>query len=126
MEHITLGYGDSHYHRVILSTRAYAPPRKRSSMKRLTATPGVTDGAPISTADRGPAQGPAVWKTAMAGGAGSVIEYYDFSPYANLAIYISAAFLSRSDPGTALLETLAVFGSGFLMRPVGALFFGWL
>lgn len=95
-------------------------------MKRLTATPGVTDGAPISTADRGPAQGPAVWKTAMAGGAGSVIEYYDFSLYANLAIYISAAFLSRSDPGTALLETLAVFGSGFLMRPVGALFFGWL
>lgn len=96
-------------------------------MKRLTGTADVAmDGAPISNGDRRPAQRPAVWRTAIAGGAGSVIEYYDFSLYANLAIYISAAFLSRSDPGTALLDTLAVFGSGFLMRPVGALFFGWL
>lgn len=96
-------------------------------MKRLTETPDVAmDGAPVSTVDRRPARKPAVWRTALAGGAGSVIEYYDFSLYANLAIYISAAFLSRSDPGTALLDTLAVFGSGFLMRPVGALFFGWL
>ncbi|WP_433874499.1 MFS transporter [Sinomonas atrocyanea] len=96
-------------------------------MKRLTETPDLsTEGARISTTDRGPARKRAVWKTAIAGGAGSVIEYYDFSLYANLAIYLSAAFLSRSDPGTALLDTLAVFGSGFLMRPVGALFFGWL
>ncbi|WP_171042367.1 MFS transporter [Sinomonas gamaensis] len=91
-------------------------------MKRLIQMPDApsrADGVPTN-------QSSAVWKTAIAGGAGSVIEYYDFSLYANLAIYISAAFLSRSDPGTALLDTLAVFGSGFLMRPVGALFFGWL
>lgn len=98
-------------------------------MKRSATNPDATTGAAVRTAQPGPAERtrrPAVWKVAVAGGAGSVIEYYDFSLYANLAIYISAAFLSRSDPGTALLDTLAVFGSGFLMRPAGALFFGWL
>ncbi|MEZ2390287.1 MFS transporter [bacterium RCC_150] len=98
-------------------------------MKRLIPKPEVVGDGTTLRRDGLSTQGtrkPAVWKTAIAGGAGSVIEYYDFSLYANLAIYISAAFLSRSDPGTALLDTLAVFGSGFLMRPVGALFFGWL
>ena len=97
-------------------------------MKRPAENPSVsTDIAVARGAGTEPAaRGRAIWKTSIAGGAGSVIEYYDFSLYANLAIYISAAFLSRSDPGTALLDTLAVFGSGFLMRPVGALFFGWL
>lgn len=100
------------------------------SMKRSILNPdSPTGGARAAAAERGAGAEPprpAAWKVAVAGGAGSVIEYYDFSLYANLAIYISAAFLSRSDPGTALLDTLAVFGSGFLMRPVGALFFGWL
>lgn len=98
---------------------------KRADAKLHASPDGALGPVPNEhTAARKPK--PTVWKTAVAGGAGSVIEYYDFSLYANLAIYISAAFLSRSDPGTALLETLAVFGSGFLMRPVGALFFGWL
>lgn len=99
-------------------------------MKRLIPKPEASgDGA--SLPGEGPsstpgARKPAIWRTAIAGGAGSVIEYYDFSLYANLAIYLAAVFLARTDPGTAILDTLAVFGSGFLMRPVGALFFGWL
>ncbi len=100
------------------------------SMKRSILNPdSPTGGARAAAAEHGAGAEPprpAAWKVAVAGGAGSLIEYYDFSLYANLAIYISAAFLSRSDPGTALLDTLAVFGSGFLMRPIGALFFGWL
>ncbi|MCH6468660.1 MFS transporter [Sinomonas terrae] len=96
---------------------------KRPEAQPRAATPAAPTPSPTPVPD---APGRTVWRTALAGGAGSVIEYYDFSLYANLAIYISAAFLSRTDPGAALLDTLAVFGSGFLMRPVGALFFGWL
>lgn len=96
-------------------------------MKKSAEKPSASPAAVVQEAVAAPpVRSRTVWKTAIAGGAGSVIEYYDFSLYANLAIYISAAFLSRSDPSTALLDTLAVFGSGFLMRPVGALFFGWL
>ena len=99
-------------------------------MKRLIPnSQALRDGTPLDSRDPAPASataGRAVWRAAIAGGSGSVIEYYDFSLYANLAIYIASAFLSHSDPSTALLDTLAVFGSGFLMRPVGALFFGWL
>lgn len=85
-----------------------------------------TDRSAADNPARGLRTPSAVWKTALAGGAGSIIEYYDFSLYANLAIFVSAAFLSRADPATALLDTLAVFGSGFLLRPVGAVFFGRL
>ncbi|WP_180345665.1 MFS transporter [Brevibacterium sediminis] len=67
-----------------------------------------------------------VWKTALTGGAGSLLEYYDYSLFATLAIFVAAALMPQSDPTIALLATLAVFGSGFLMRPIGALFFGWL
>lgn len=92
-------------------------------MKRSVRQP---DDSPAETAARGSRTPATVWKTALAGGAGSVIEYYDFSLYANLAIFVSAAFLSRADPAIAILDTLAVFGSGFLLRPVGAIFFGRL
>lgn len=67
-----------------------------------------------------------VWKTSLAGGAGSLLEYYDYSLYATLAIFVSATLMPQGDPQVALLSTFAVFGTGFLMRPLGALFFGWL
>ncbi|MCU4295861.1 MFS transporter [Brevibacterium permense] len=67
-----------------------------------------------------------VWKTALAGGAGSLLEYYDYSLYAALAVFISSELMPASDPQVALLATLAVFGTGFFMRPLGALYFGWL
>jgi MHS family proline/betaine transporter-like MFS transporter len=57
---------------------------------------------------------------------GSVLEWYDFTIYGALAIYISLNFFPASDPGAGLLATFALFGVGFLFRPLGAFVIGWI
>ncbi|MGW1682364.1 MFS transporter [Saccharopolyspora sp. NPDC002376] len=57
---------------------------------------------------------------------GTFIEYYDFSVYGYVAATLSVVFFPSDDPTVGLLNTLLVFGSAFLVRPLGALFFGWL
>ena len=60
----------------------------------------------------------------MAVVAGSALEFYDFIAYAFFALQISRTFFPPSDPETSLLFTLATFGVGFLMRPLGAAVLG--
>ena len=55
---------------------------------------------------------------------GNVMEWYDFTVYGFLAIAISVNFFPGSDPNVALLSTFAVFGVGFVARPVGAFVMG--
>ncbi|WP_250574593.1 MFS transporter [Nonomuraea sediminis] len=55
---------------------------------------------------------------------GTTLEWYDFSVYAALATWIAAAFFPADNPGVSLLSALAVFGVGFLLRPLGAVVFG--
>src|ERR1700720_4003010 len=62
--------------------------------------------------------------TAAAGG--NVIEWYDFYIFGSLATILSVKFFEKSHPVTALLSTIALFTAGFLVRPLGALLFGWL
>ncbi|MCK1967183.1 MFS transporter [Franconibacter sp. IITDAS19] len=57
-------------------------------------------------------------------GVGHFIEWFDFGLYGTLAAIIASNFFASSDPTVALLKSFAVFGSGFLMRPLGGLFFG--
>ena len=57
---------------------------------------------------------------------GTFIEYYDFSIYGYVAATIAMVFFPKADPMVNLLNTLAVFGLAFLIRPVGAWFFGHL
>ncbi len=57
---------------------------------------------------------------------GTAIEYYDFSVYGYVAATLATVFFPSEDPTVALLNTLLVFGSAFLVRPLGAMFFGWL
>jgi MHS family proline/betaine transporter-like MFS transporter len=59
-----------------------------------------------------------------AGTIGNVLEWYDFGVYGYLVPTISALFFPASDPINALLLTFAVFGVGFVMRPVGSIVFG--
>jgi MHS family proline/betaine transporter-like MFS transporter len=66
------------------------------------------------------------WRSAIAAGLGSAIEYYDFQLYAVLAVSISPLFFPNQSPETALLSTLLIFGGAFVVRPVGGMFFGWL
>jgi len=66
------------------------------------------------------------WRSAIAAGLGSAIEYYDFQLYAVLAVSISPLFFPNQSPETALLSTLLIFGGAFVVRPLGGIFFGWL
>jgi len=58
--------------------------------------------------------------------AANVLEYYDFAVYGYLAGYIGRTFFPSKDPITSLLASLAVFGAGFLARPVGGIVLGRL
>ncbi len=57
---------------------------------------------------------------------GTFIEYYDFSIYGYVAATLAMVFFPKADPMANLLNTLAIFGLAFIIRPVGAWFFGYL
>jgi MFS family permease len=57
---------------------------------------------------------------------GALLEWYDFYIYAALAVYFSALFFPPGNESAAFLASLATFGAGFLVRPIGALLFGRL
>lgn len=65
-------------------------------------------------------------RAALAGGVGTLIEYYDFSVYGFLAVTIAPLFFPNSDSTASMLAALAVFASGYVVRPLGGVFFGWL
>lgn len=65
-------------------------------------------------------------KAILAGTVGNVLEWYDFAIYAFLVPTISKLFFAAQTPSVAVLLTLAVFGSGFVARPLGAVVFGHL
>jgi len=65
-------------------------------------------------------------RVVLAAAVGNVIEWYDFYIFGSLAAILSVQFFEKSHPVAALLSTVALFSVGFLIRPLGALIFGWL
>jgi len=63
-------------------------------------------------------------KVAIAACFGTFLEWYDFLTFATLAVVFAPLFFPSSDPNTALLASLATFGVGMVVRPVGAALFG--
>ncbi len=58
---------------------------------------------------------------------GTLIEWYDFYLYGVLAVFFSKHFFSPAmDQNIAFIASLAVFWTGFLVRPFGAIVFGHL
>jgi MHS family proline/betaine transporter-like MFS transporter len=57
---------------------------------------------------------------------GNLLETYDFAVYGFFAIIISRLFFPAGDETVSLLLTVATFGVGFFMRPVGAVVLGTL
>ena len=55
---------------------------------------------------------------------GNALEFYDFLTYAFFAVQIGQAFFPAANPTSSLLASLATFGAGFLMRPIGAFVIG--
>jgi MFS family permease len=58
--------------------------------------------------------------------AGNLVEWFDFFAYAYTSIYFASAFFPSGDKLGQLLAATGVFAVGFLMRPIGAWFFGRL
>ncbi len=79
-------------------------------------------------ADPFPAPGSATIqrKVAVAACFGTFLEWYDFLTFASLATYFSTLFFPQENPVAALLASLATFGVGMLVRPLGAALFGSL
>jgi MFS family permease len=62
----------------------------------------------------------------LASSTGTAFEWYDFFIYGAVAPTIAKNFFSQLDPTAGLLVSLAIFATGFLFRPLGALIFGRL
>src|SRR5271169_894074 len=60
----------------------------------------------------------------IAGIAGNVMEWYDFSVYGYFATVIGRHFFPAQDATSSLIAAFGVFAAGFLMRPLGSLIFG--
>jgi len=67
---------------------------------------------------------PSYRKVAIAACFGTFLEWYDFLTFATLAVVFGPLFFPSSDPSTALLASLATFGVGMVVRPIGAAIFG--
>ena len=63
-------------------------------------------------------------RVAIAACFGTFLEWYDFLTFATLAVVFGPLFFPSSDPSTALLASLATFGVGMVVRPIGAAIFG--
>lgn len=63
-------------------------------------------------------------KVLVAAGIGHFIEWYDVGTYGLLASFLAANFFVSDNPTAALLATFAVSAIGFVLRPLGGLFFG--
>ena len=54
----------------------------------------------------------------IAGFAGNVMEWYDFSVYGYFATIIGRHFFPAQDAVSSLIAAFGVFAAGFLMRPL--------
>ena len=65
-------------------------------------------------------------KVILASSAGTIFEWYDFYLYGSLAAIIGAQFFTAFPEATRNVFALLAFAAGFIVRPLGALFFGML
>ncbi|WP_266031757.1 MFS transporter [Brucella intermedia] len=64
-------------------------------------------------------------RTVLSGWIGSVFEYYDFFIYATAsALVFPQIFFPSQNPHIAIVISLATYGVGYVMRPVGAFILG--
>ena len=62
----------------------------------------------------------------LAGVAGNVLEWYDFAVFGFFSDILGVVFFPKDQPeDLSVIESFAVFGGAFLMRPVGGLVIGY-
>lgn len=84
---------------------------------------GTTQGAPAASPE---AHARETRRVVFAAALGTVFEWYDFFIYGSLAVFFGSLFFPKGNESAAILASLATFGAGFLLRPLGAVFFGRL
>ncbi len=57
---------------------------------------------------------------------GTFLEYFDLMLYVHMAVFLNELFFPKTDPHTAALLSAFAFCSTFVLRPFGALIFGYL
>lgn len=62
----------------------------------------------------------------LAGTFGNVLEWYDFTIYAFFVPILAPIFFPNQDPMLSILSTFGIFAIGFLVRPLGAILFGYI
>ncbi|MFK1552311.1 citrate-proton symporter [Pseudomonas aeruginosa] len=73
---------------------------------------------------RASSQGASKSRQVVAAVIGNALEWYDFIVYGFLSSIIARLFFPSGDEYTSMLMTLATFGVGFFMRPVGGILLG--
>jgi MFS transporter, MHS family, citrate/tricarballylate:H+ symporter len=68
--------------------------------------------------------GPILKRHVTAAVIGNALEFYDFVTYSYFAVQIGHAFFPSKVPFVSLMLSLATFGAGFILRPVGAVLIG--
>jgi MFS family permease len=84
----------------------------------MAATATVAENPPEITDER------TLRKVIFASSLGTLFEWYDFYLYGSLAVFFGELFFPPGNERAALLASLATFGAGFGVRPLGALVFG--
>lgn len=79
--------------------------------------------APVNEATAEPDQA-TLRRVILASSVGTLFEWYDFYLYGSLAVFFGNLFFPKGNETAQLLASLATFGAGFGVRPLGALVFG--
>ncbi len=66
------------------------------------------------------------WRQTLAASIGNLLEWYDFALFGLTAAVFSEQFFPTHDGGAGLIRVFATFAAGFLARPLGWIFFGWV
>ncbi|ALN41267.1 MFS transporter [Rickettsia rhipicephali] len=57
---------------------------------------------------------------------GTFLEYFDLMLYVHMAVLLNELFFPKADPHTATIYSALAFCSTYVLRPFGALIFGWI
>ena len=65
-------------------------------------------------------------KALFAGVSGTALQWYDFALFGYFAPIIAAAYFPNDNQFASLLSAFGVFAVGYLLAPIGSLFFGYI
>lgn len=79
----------------------------------------------MATGETAAGREPGLRTVVTASAAGTAFEWYDFFVFGSLATVIARHFFADAGETVAYIMALLTFGLGFVVRPLGALVFGW-